>query len=143
MIMNKLLLTILILFLTSCAVDYDYDYRINELFHQELSYKDLPKDVKLLFHAASFGSTKKDRLLFVDSIDISIFHLTATKTILGPWIAYFKLIDNKKQISYRIEYSFPFPYVIYQNKLYIPERAEIYYCKEKIYELKYFEYRLE
>lgn len=141
--MKYLLFIILILSIISCAVDYDYDYRIIKLSYQELSYEELPKDVKTLFHAASIGRTKKDRLLFVDSTDISTFYLKETETISGPWIAYFKLIDNKKQISYRIDYSLPFPYILYQNKLYIPEKAEVFYNKEKIYALRYMEYKLK
>lgn len=141
--MKNLLLIILILSITSCAVDYDYDYRIIKLPYQDLSYEELPNDVKMLFYAASIGNTKKDRLLFVDSTDISTFCLKETETISGPWIAYFKLMDNKKQISYRIEYNLPFPYILYHNKIYIPEKAEVFYCKEKIYALRYMEYTLK
>jgi len=141
--MNKLIFIILIISIASCAKDYDYDYRIKYFSHQELTYEKLPKRVKMLYRAVSLGGMDMKNLLFVDSADISTFDFEAIETIAGPWIAYYKLIDNKKQISYRIEYSFPFPYIIYHNKLYVPDKKNLYYCKEEIFEINCMEYTLK
>ena len=142
-IMRKLFYIVLVLSITNCAVDYDYDYNIKELAHKELTYDELPKNVSTAFLAASIGETKKDRLLFGDIKDSSVYHLEEVEIKNGPWIAYFRLIDMNKQIKYRIDYSQPFPYIVNNNMLYIPNKADIFYSDRKIKLLKYMEYKLK
>jgi hypothetical protein len=84
-----------------------------------------------------------DEILFVDSIDSSIYHLESVE--MGPWTDYYKLIDINKEITYRIEYSYYHPYIIWKNKLYIPyipDRFEIY-KSEHFKMAKYTEYELK
>lgn len=141
--MKKICYIVLALIITSCAVDYDYDYKIKGLGHKEMAYEELPQNVRMVFLAASFGKTKKDRLLFVDSKDSSAYNLEEVRTNNGPWIAYFKLTDINKKIKYRIDYSLPFPYIICNNRLYVPNKADIFYSDGKIKQLKYIEYTLK
>ena len=113
--------------ITSCSLDFGYDYKIKRLPHKELSYEELPDSVRSFLYTESSSHMIIDEILFVDSIDSSIYHLESVE--MGPWTDYYKLIDINKEITYRIEYSYYHPYIIWKNKLYIPyipDRFEIY-----------------
>jgi len=54
------------------------------------------------------------------------YKLETVKTWIGPWVAYEKLINVKKNISYKIDQGVPRPYIIFDNKLYVPDRYNIF-----------------
>lgn len=109
--------------ITSCSFDSNYDYRLSSLNHKELAYKELPDSVRALLYSAAVGHIKRNNLLFVNPSDSSIYHFKVVESIfVSSWTAYCKLIDTDKNIIYRIERGVPLPYIIDSNtnKLYIP-----------------------
>ena len=51
--------------------------------------------------------------MVADSIDVKRYHVEGIKTIVGPWIAFFVLSDDKKEKAYRIDRELATPYIIY------------------------------
>ena len=145
--MKNLLFIILILCITSCS----YDYRLSNLKHKELAYKELPDSVKTLLYSVA-GDTIDNRALYINNglllvhpSDSSVYRFEVVCYKLAPWIpAYCKLIDTEKNIIYRIdnEDDGP-PYIVDSNtkKIFIPHG---YYSiiDEGIYNTKYTEYEL-
>jgi len=52
-------------------------------------------------------------ILVVDSIDVKRYHVEEIKTIVGLWIAFFVLSDDKKEKAYYI-YAF---FIVYFKKI--------------------------
>ena len=107
MIMRYMYYIFVMLSITSCSIDFGYDYRLSSLKKCELKYQDLPDDVRTILYSSAVGMEERNRLLFVNPADSSRYH---------------KLIDTDKNIVYRIEQGVPEPYIIDSktNKLYIP-----------------------
>ncbi len=53
------------------------------------------------------------------------YDIETIKTWYGPWVAYKKLTDLERKISYRITPGAPYPYVIYTNQLYIANKYNV------------------
>lgn len=117
------ILGLILLFLTSC-ISCNYD--IKDLQKKVLSYEELPGEVKKHLSEKSSYDPTIEMLLIINSDDSSNYRLERIKTIVGPWTAYFKLIDVKKGIVYKIDRSTPDPYIIYNYKLFIPNSYNIF-----------------
>ena len=137
--MKKILSFILmIITLVGCS----YDYNINKLEQEKLEYSRLPlKLQKFMYSIPEYNPYKKD-ILIVDSIDVNRYHVEEIKTIVGPWIAFFVLLDDKKENTYRIDRELATPYIIYADKLYIPDRYNIF-CEEDFRNAIYTVYQLK
>lgn len=122
----------------SCS---SYDYKVSSLPSIELSYQELPKEVRLCLSSIKPCDPSTGALLVVDSIDSLRYSLEEVATITGPWIAFIKLMDNKKRLAYRIERDVPEPYIIFDGALYIPDRYNILYSDETL-KAKYIRYQL-
>jgi len=122
----------------SCS---SYDYKVSSLPSKELSYQELPKEVRLRLSSIKPCDPSTGALLVVDSIDSLRFSLEEVATITGPWISFIKLMDNKKRLAYRIERDIPEPYIIFDGALYIPDRYNILYSDET-QKAKYIRYQL-
>ena len=81
-------------------------------------------------------------LLVVDSTEVDRYHIEDIKTITGPWIAFLKLTDDKEKYVYRIDRDLASPYIIYADKLYIPDRYNLF-CGEDFRNAVYTEYQLK
>lgn len=128
----------LLLFFYSCN---SYDYKVSSLPSKELSYQELPKEVRLRLSSIKPCDPSTGALLVVDSIDSLRYSLEEVATITGPWISFIKLMDNKKELAYRIERDAPEPYIILDGALYIPDRYNILYSDET-QKAKYIRYQL-
>lgn len=137
--MKKILSFILmIITLVGCS----YDYNINKLEQEKLEYSRLPlKLQKFMYSIPEYNPYQKD-ILIVDSIDVNRYHVEEIKTIVGPWIAFFVLLDDKKENTYRIDRELATPYIIYADKLYIPDRYNIF-CEEDFRNAIYTVYQLK
>lgn len=137
--MKKILSFILmIITLVGCS----YDYNINKLAQEKLEYSRLPlKLQKFMYSIPEYNPYQKD-ILIVDSIDVNRYHVEEIKTIVGPWIAFFVLLDDKKENTYRIDRELATPYIIYADKLYIPDRYNIF-CEEDFRNAIYTVYQLK
>ena len=81
-------------------------------------------------------------LILINKIDSANFSLETIKTWYGPWVEYEKLTDKQKDISYMINQGVPDPYIVFRNKLYIPDRYNILGSKS-VFEAIYTEYQLK
>lgn len=118
-----------------------YDYKVSSLPSKELSYQELPKEVRLRLSSIKPCDPSTGVLLVVDSIDSLRYSLEDVATITGSWISFIKLMDNKKGLAYRIERDAPEPYIILDGALYIPDRYNIL-GSDEIQRAKYIRYQL-
>ena len=135
--MRYFLLNVLLV-LCGCS---SYDYKVSSLPSKELSYQELPKEVRLRLSSIKPCDPSTGALLVVDSIDSLRYSLEEVATITRPWISFIKLMDNKKRLAYRIERDVPEPYIILDGALYIPDRYNILYSDET-QKAKYIRYLL-
>lgn len=127
-----------LLVLCGCS---SYDYKVSSLTSKELSYQELPKEVRLRLSSIKPCDPSTGALLVVDSIDSLRYSLEEVATITGPWISFIKLMDNKKRLAYRIDRDVPEPYIIFDGALYIPDRYNILYSDET-QKAKFIRYQL-
>lgn len=134
-----------VIVLTSCS---SYDYNVSKLERSEVSFLDLPNEVQSFFNDPSkykFHSKIEENLGIrqIVCLDVDNFEVKTIKTIIGPWVSYEKLIDTKNNISYKINYEIPWPYVIYKNKLYLTDKYNIFTTVEDFSKLKWNCYNLK
>jgi len=65
------------------------------------------------------------------------------KTLIGPWVSYVKLINIKNNTSYKIDQGVPSPYIIFENKLYVPDRYNIFTTLDDLNSLEFTRYELK
>ena len=122
-------LTIVIFIIHSC------DYRLWMLKKDTLSYKELPEEIKkCLANKLDSFDLYNNIILFVNESDSSNFKAESISTIFGPksWIADIKIIDIRKNKVYRINREASEPYILFENKLYIPNEYNITWKYDKI-----------
>ena len=119
-----------------------YDYNIDNLEHRELEYKCLPISLQKYMLSLPDCDPSLKNLLVVDSTEVDRYHIDDIKTITGPWIAFLKLTDDKEKYVYRIDRDLASPYIIYADKLYIPDRYNLF-CGEDFRNAVYTEYQLK
>jgi len=136
--MRKILFIILTFVFYSCNSN---EYKITRLEHKQLKFVELPTEVRKYLSNRP-KCEDDDMLLFVDLADTATYSLETVGTLIGPWVDYEKLIDKQKNISYRINQGVPSPYIVSQNKLFIPDRFNIL-CGESVFEAIYTEYQLK
>ena len=128
-------------FLVGCT---DYDYRISRMPSRTLSYKQLPSKLqKCLSDYDSRLIYSDDGILLCNKNDSNRYRSEAVHPVLGSkaWVDYIKLIDTSNNIVYRIELETPHPYIIYDNRLYVPDNFYAYIdgfadCVYSVYDLK-------
>jgi hypothetical protein len=137
---NVVVLIIVLLLSFSCK---SYDYKITSLEQKNLKYDELPIEVKkyLSNPPDPIGDSYK-MLIMVNANDSTNFSLETITTWYGPWVDYEKLKDKQKNKSYRINQGVPSPYIIFKNKLYIPDRFNILGSKS-VFKAIYTEYQLK
>jgi len=139
--MRKLILVMSMLVLTSCN---DYNFDLSELEHEELRFSDLPVAVKdFLIQPPELDNENPGSLILINPKETDRYILEVVNTRVGPWVAYEKLIDIKKNIFYKIEQGTPSPFFVYENKLYIPDRFNIIFVSKRIEEVEFTCYTLK
>jgi len=120
---NKIYI-VLVLLLFSCN---DYDYKISNLKNEKIKFDDLPQVVRSFYlNPDGFGKNEKKITDLVCLDQNCKYEIKTVKTFFGPWVAYDKLIDLEREVSYHIEQGKPYPYLIYNNKLYITNKFNIF-----------------
>lgn len=126
--MKKEIVIVLILLLVIVSCNKPYDYRITDLKNNIIKYPELPLEIKdLLTHSSQYtcitpkGYDDNNHCLLYclsrdEKYEIEVFY---PKFGSKAWISYEILIDLKTQTSYRLEKEMPFPYIIFQNVLYV------------------------
>ena len=132
----KYLYILLVATLVGCS--FDCDYTIEKLPKNRISFKELPDSVKTFIIK---NSGRAHDMIIVNRNECLDYRLVTVKFIIDQWIDSYRLIDMKKNIIYKIDYSKPYPYILYNNNLYIPnvyinDSSDYYKAKFVEYQLK-------
>lgn len=103
------------------------DFKITELKHYKLKFSDLPVTIReFLIQLPEFDKGNPSSLIVVNSreADRYVSEVIFNKWV-SSWVDYVKLVDTRSKISYRINQGVPDPYIVFDNKLYIPDRFNI------------------
>lgn len=117
-----IIIGVALIILTGCT---SYDYSISSLKKDEIMYSELPIKVqKYLLSPSSYrvdpsDDTDFDVYYFICLDSISFYEVETINTIIGPWVDYIKLKDNKNKTAYKIDRGMPSPYIVFDKKLYI------------------------
>ncbi|WP_327985108.1 hypothetical protein [Bergeyella porcorum] len=111
---------------------------IDDLKQEELSYKQLPKEVKKELQNIFLKGYTDDIIV----IETGQYKKSIVKT--GPWIDYVLLENTNTKALYRIARDLPYPYIIYRNKLYLSKHHNVIMINSNnIFLSNYIEYILE
>ena len=133
------LLILLILFLSGCN-----DRNINTLTNEKVKFKDLPVEIT---HYLRNPNDYHEDILY-DLIELpkgkeNKYRLESISTWIGPWESHKELIHLKKNLHYKIDRAVPRPYIVFENKLYVPDRYNIFTTVSDLYELEFIRYQLK
>ncbi|TKG87601.1 hypothetical protein EYV94_28160 [Puteibacter caeruleilacunae] len=104
----------------------NYDCQIKELKTEKIKFENLPSKVKRFFIDPSGYEKGQDGIIELANLDDTVkYHLETIKTRIGPWVAYYKLTDETRDRSYRINQGIPYPFVVYNNKLYLTDKFNV------------------
>lgn len=132
---------IIVMLFSSCN---DYDYNINSLKHEKVKFTDLPVEVtQYLRNPTEAQNDIQTMLLELPKEKEKNYRLETVNTRIGPWVAYEKLVDIKKNISYKIDQGVPSPYIVFENKLYVPDRYNIFTTVDDLNSLEFTQYELK
>ncbi len=106
----------------------NYDFEISELINEKLKFSELPIEIKeYLIHPPEFDNENLSPLIVIDSIEADRYSVEVNfNKEVRSWVDYTRLIDAQSKTSYRINQGVPDPYIIFNNKLYIPDRFNIF-----------------
>ncbi len=135
----RCIIAFILVFICSCK---NYDYDIEDMRSEQVSFAKLPLTLKKYLSMVPPCDPKIGMYLCVNVSDSSRFFTEPEPTIIGPWISYEKLIDKKNNIIYKIATGTPSPYIIFRNKVYIPNEYNIF-CGEDFREAMYTVYQLK
>ena len=126
--MKRLIVIIFGFILLGCG---NYDYNISELPSNTVKYENLPFEIKKLLNDPSDYKEYDSNghylgLRSMICLKCDDFKFETIKTWIKSWVDYYKLNDLEKKISYRIDYGFPFPYIIFDGKLYLPNKYNLF-----------------
>jgi hypothetical protein len=139
--MKKIFVFIIVLLL--CFGCKSFDYKITSLEQKTLKFNELPYKIReYLSNPPDLIGDSYKMLVLIDINDSAFYSLESIKTWYGPWVDYENLKDKQKNVSYRINQGVPEPYIIFKNKLYIPDRYNILGSKSA-FEAIYTEYQLK
>ncbi len=126
----------------SCS---NYDCKISELKQEKLRFAELPIEVKeFLLHPPEFDIENPGSLILIDSAEEERYKLEVKfNKWVSSWVDYVKLIDTKSKTSYRIKQGVPDPYIVFDNKLYIPDRYGIVVVNNNLEEVEFTCYQLK
>jgi hypothetical protein len=109
--------------LSGCSKSY---HELSSLKHYTVNFNDLPEDVIMyLKNPSEYETDFQNMLVELPKSKKVNYSLETVNTLIGPWVLYEKLIDKEKNIYYKIKQGVPDPYIVFENKLYIPDRFNI------------------
>lgn len=117
---------------------------INTLKSEKVKYKDLPIEiVKCIKNPNDFQEERNSMLIELPKGRDADYKVENVKTLIGPWVSYVKLINIKKDIYYKIDQEVPSPYIVFENKLYVPDRYNIFTTVDDLESLEFTRYELK
>ncbi len=130
---------IIVIFFSSCN-----GQNINTLKHENVNFNDLPFEViNCIKNPNDFQEERSSMLIELPKGKNTEYKVENVKTLLAPWVSYVKLINVKKGIYYKIDRGVPYPYIIFDNKCYIPDRYNIFTTVDDLGSLEFTRYELK
>lgn len=130
---------IIVMFFSSCN-----GQNINTLKHEKVKFKDLPIEiVKCIKNPNDFQEERNNMLIELPKGKNVDYKVENVKTWIGPWVSYVKLIDIKNNTSYKIDRGVPSPYIVFENKLYVPDRYNIFTTVDDLNSIEFTRYELK
>lgn len=132
-------LLIMIVFFSSCN-----EQNINDLKCKKIKFKDLPFEVThYLRNPKDYHDDTSYRLIELPKGGGKNYRIEAVKTMIGPWESHKKLVDIGKDIFYKIDRGVPRPLIVFENKLYVPDRYNIFTTVDSLDSLEFIRYDLK
>ena len=132
-------LLIIVIFFSSCK-----GQNISTLKHEKVKFKDLPIEiVRCIKNPNDFQEERNNMVIELPKGKDPEYKVENVKTWIGPWVSYVKLINIKKDIYYKIDREVPYPYIVFENKLYVPDRYNIFTTVNDLESLKFTRYELK
>lgn len=117
---------------------------INTLKHEKVKFEDLPVEViNCIKNPNDFQEERNNMLIQLPKGKDGNYKVENVNTLIGPWVSYVKLINTKKNISYKIDRGVPSPYILFENILYVPDRYNIFTTVEDLNTLGFTRYYLK
>lgn len=117
---------------------------INTLKSEKVKFKDLPVEIiHYIINAEDYHDDILYMLIELPKEKEKNYRLEIVNTWIGPWESHKKLIDIKKNITYKIDQGVPRPYIVFENKLYIPDRYNIFTTVDDLNSLEFTRYELK
>jgi len=130
---------IIIILFSSCN-----GQNINTLKSDKVKFKDLPVEItQYLKKPTEVQNDMPTMLLELPEGKEKKYRLETIKTWVGPWVAYEKLINIKENIYYKIDQGVPSPCIVFENKLYVPDRYNILTTVDDLESLEFTRYELK
>jgi len=117
---------------------------IKTLKNEQVKFEDLPVEItQYLRNPTDVQNDIQTMLLELPKGKENNYRLETVKTWIGPWVAYEKLINTRKNIYYKIDQGVPSPYIIFENKLYVPDRYNLFTTVDDLSSLEFTRYVLK
>lgn len=130
---------VITIFLSSCN-----GQNINTLKHKKLKFKDLPLEiVNCIKNPNAFYEEGNKMLIELPKGKSPKYKVENVKTWTGPWVSHIKLINIDTNFHYKIDQGVPYPYFIFGNKLYIPDRYNIFTTVDDLDKVEFTCYELK
>jgi len=138
---NIILVMMMIFGFCGCS---KHNYSLSDLQHNKISFNNLPKEIiAYLKDSDQHQLDIQNMLVVLPKKNTTNFSLETVNTLIGPWVSYEKLVDKEKNIFYKIQQGVPSPYIVFENKLYIPDRFNILTTVNDIEKLEFTCYILK
>ncbi len=133
------ILLITVLLFSSCGKN-----NINALTHTKVDFKSLPAEIKeYLRNPTEAQKDIQTMLLELPKGSKPNYRLETVKTWIGPWVAYEELIDINKNVSYKIDQGLPSPYIVFDDKLYVSDKHNIFTTVDDLDSVEFTCYELK
>lgn len=117
---------------------------INALKSEKVNFKDLPEEItNYLKNPTNLQDDIQTMLLELPKGKEKEYKLETVKTWIGPWVSHERLINIKNNTFYKIDQGVPSPYIIFENKLYISDRYNIFTTVEDLNSIEFTRYELK
>jgi hypothetical protein len=117
---------------------------IKTLKSEKVRFKDLPVEVThYLRNPEDYHDDIQYMLIELPKGKENHYSLETVNTWIGPWESHKKLINIKKDIYYKIDQGVPRPYIVFENKLYVPDRYNIFTTVDDLNSVEFTGYDLK
>ncbi|WP_281765738.1 hypothetical protein [Neptunitalea lumnitzerae] len=129
----------IVLLFNSCK-----EQNINTLKVKNVKFTDLPVEItQYLRNPTDVQNDISTMLLELPKEKENEYKLETVKTWIGPWVSHEKLINIKNNTIYKINQGVPSPYIIFENKLYIPNGYNILTTVDDLNSVEFTRYELK